>query len=151
MKNKLHSIVGLISIAVIIAATTLVFVESPFGHGNEKFSTQYNKAVAKEIRASVLNLVAQDRYKCCMEEPCTRCFSKPGHQDEELVCECLVDLMNGKHPCGECIGEILEGEGNPLLSEYFATAIAEKLGEEHLDTLKEIIFEQYGMPIDQQI
>ena len=36
--------------------------------------------------------------------------------------------MNGKHPCGECIGEIMEGKGNALIAEYFATAIAEEVG-----------------------
>jgi hypothetical protein len=93
-------------------------------------------------------LIAAGKYKCCLAKPCSECFSDPEHQDRDLVCDCLVDIMNGKHPCGECIGEILEGHGNPLIAEYFATAIAEKVGEQHLPTLKKIVAEQYSLPAD---
>tara|TARA_Y100000294_G_C8522459_1_gene323464 strand:- start:219 stop:662 length:444 start_codon:yes stop_codon:yes gene_type:complete len=87
-------------------------------------------------------------YRCCLEKPCTYCIEKtPGH-GEGSVCDCLSDLMNGVHPCGECIGEILEGHGNPYLAEYFARAIAEKTG--HLDAIKEIISEKYDISIEEQ-
>lgn len=59
--------------------------------------------------------------------------------------------MNGVHPCGECIGEILEGHGNPYLAEYFARAIAEKVGEQHIGTLREIISEKYGIAVEDQL
>ncbi len=93
---------------------------------------------------------SQHKYRCCLETPCTYCIEKtPGH-GEDAACDCLNDIVNGKHPCGECIGEILEGHGNKYLSEYFAKAIAEEVGEQHIDTLKQIIFEKYGMPVEDQ-
>ncbi|MBL7056374.1 hypothetical protein ISS07_05660 [Candidatus Woesearchaeota archaeon] len=89
-------------------------------------------------------------YKCCLEKPCTYCIEKtPGH-GEGSKCDCLSDVVNGVHPCGECIGEILEGHGNKYLAEYFAKAIAEKVGEEHLGTLKQIISKKYDIPIEEQ-
>jgi hypothetical protein len=93
----------------------------------------------------------EHKYRCCLEKPCVYCIEKtPGH-GEGAACECLKDIMEGVHPCGECIGEILEGHGNPLIAEYFAQSIAEEVGEEHLDTLKEIVEEKYGIPVDEQI
>ncbi len=120
-------------------------------HSGQMSVNQYNKEIVAEKNEGIRNLLAEGRYKCCMKEPCFRCFSKPGAHDKELVCDCMIDIYNGKHPCGECIGEILEGEGNPLMAEYFATAIAEKLGEQHLAMLKQIISEKYGIPAEQQI
>ncbi|MFH1590325.1 MAG: hypothetical protein ABIC95_00195 [archaeon] len=90
-------------------------------------------------------------YQCCLKIPCSYCIEKtPGH-GEGASCQCLDDIVDGRHPCGECIGEILEGHGNPLLSEYFAQAIAEEVGEQHLDTLRMIVQEKYGMAIDDQL
>lgn len=93
----------------------------------------------------------EGKYACCLEKPCTYCIEKtPGH-GEEAACLCLDDVMNGRHPCGECIGEILEGHGNPLIAEYFASAIAEEVGVEYLDTLKSIISDKYGIAVAEQI
>ena len=96
-------------------------------------------------------LLAEGKYRCCLEKPCIYCIEKsPGH-GEGAECSCLEDIANGVHPCGECIGEILEGHGNKYLSKYFATAIAEKVGMEHLSTLKQIIFEKYGKAVEEQV
>ena len=96
-------------------------------------------------------LLAEGKYRCCLEKPCIYCIEKsPGH-GEGAECSCLEDIANGVHPCGECIGEILEGHGNKYLSKYFATAIAEKVGMEHLPTLKQIIFEKYGKAVEEQV
>jgi hypothetical protein len=87
-------------------------------------------------------------YRCCLEEPCTYCIEKtPGH-GEGSTCHCLKDLVEGVHPCGECIGEILEGHGNPYLAKYFAKAIVEKTGEEA--AIKRIIAEKYDISIEEQ-
>ena len=95
------------------------------------------------------DLMPHSKYRCCLEKPCTYCIEKtPGH-GEGAECHCLEDVMNGEHPCGECIGEILEGHGNPLIAEYFATAIAEETGE--LKAMQRIIEEKYGVPIEDQI
>ncbi len=94
------------------------------------------------------DLMPHGDYRCCLEKPCTYCIEKtPGH-GEGAICNCLEDIMNGVHPCGECIGEILEGHGNPFLAEYFAQAIAEKTGQE--DAIKKIIGEKYGIPLEEQ-
>jgi hypothetical protein len=94
------------------------------------------------------DLMPQHNYRCCLEKPCTYCIEKtPGH-GEGAECDCLSDVVNGVHPCGECIGEILEGHGNPYLAEYFAKAIAEKTGQE--GALKKIIEEKYGIPVEEQ-
>lgn len=88
-------------------------------------------------------------YRCCTEVPCIYCIEKtPGH-GEGAACDCLADVMNGRHPCGECIGEILEGHGNPLVAEYFAKAIAEETGEE--EAIRRIIEDKYGIPVEDQV
>tara|TARA_Y100000310_G_scaffold291006_1_gene318602 strand:- start:1514 stop:1972 length:459 start_codon:yes stop_codon:yes gene_type:complete len=90
-------------------------------------------------------------YKCCLERPCTYCIEKTPKHGEDATCSCLEDVVNGVHPCGECIGEIMEGHGNPYLSEYFAASIAEEVGEEHSDTLKKIMEEKYDKPVEEQM
>lgn len=88
-------------------------------------------------------LLDEGKYACCLKKPCTYCIEKtPGH-GEGAECSCLDDIMNGRHPCGECIGEILEGHGNQYLKDQFAPAIAEEVGEEHLETIEKIIEQKY--------
>ena len=97
-----------------------------------------------------LELLDDREYKCCLGKPCTYCIEKtPGH-GEGASCNCLKDIVEGVHPCGECIGEILEGHGNPNLAKFFANAIAEKVGEEHIQTLKKIVEEKYDVSVDTQ-
>ena len=100
----------------------------------------------KSMNSLKSNLVAekmsQGDYKCCLENPCTYCLIKEGS------CDCLAEVMAGEHPCGECIGEILEGNGNHFLAEYFARAIADETGEH--DALKRIIAEKYNVSIEIQ-
>jgi hypothetical protein len=89
------------------------------------------------------DLLPDGKYRCCLEKPCTYCIEKtPGHGDG-ATCDCLGDIVNGVHPCGECIGEIMEGHGNPYLKEYFAPAIAEKVGMEYLEELQNMIDDMY--------
>jgi len=96
-------------------------------------------------------MVADGNYRCCLEKPCVYCIEKtPGH-GEGATCNCLEDIVTGVHPCGECIGEILEGHGNRFLAKYFASAIAEEVGEQHLDTIKQIISEKYDISIEEQV
>ncbi|PIR73451.1 MAG: hypothetical protein COU40_02390 [Candidatus Moranbacteria bacterium CG10_big_fil_rev_8_21_14_0_10_35_21] len=95
--------------------------------------------------------MAMGDYACCLEKPCSYCIEKtPGH-GEGAKCNCLKDVVEGKHPCGECIGEIMEGHGNKYLAKYFARSIAEEVGPQHLDTLRKIIEEKYGKPVSEQL
>jgi hypothetical protein len=96
-------------------------------------------------------MIDKGNYKCCLDKPCTYCIEKtPGH-GEGATCTCLEDVINHKHPCGECIGEILEGHGNRFLAKHFASSIAEEVGEEHLDSIKQIISSKYDISTDEQI
>lgn len=96
-------------------------------------------------------MLADSNYRCCLEKPCVYCIEKtPGH-GEGATCNCLEDIVNGNHPCGECIGEILEGHGNKFLAEYFAEAIAEEVGMNYKETIKQIISDKYEISIEDQI
>lgn len=98
-------------------------------------------ALANNIKAE---MAKQGKYNCCIEKPCTYCIEKtPGH-GEGAACECMDDILAGRHPCGECIGEILEGKGEKELVPYFAKAIAHKVGAQHEAHLQEIIDDMYA-------
>jgi len=150
-RNLVLGTMALLLIGGVVGGTVLSMPTSEMNHGAEKYSSEYNKEIISEKDEGIKNLLAEGRYKCCLTKPCSYCFSDPDHQDEELVCDCLEDIMNGEHPCGECIGEILDGNGNALISEYFATAIAEKVGENHLVALKQMIADKYDMPVGKQL
>ena len=80
-------------------------------------------------------------------KPCSYCIGDA--HDGRKGCYCLENIMNGKSPCGECVGEILEGNGNKFLAPYFAKAISENTG--HEETVKQIISEKYNIPIEKQV
>ncbi len=150
-KNIMLSVLTLFLIGGIIAGVFLFMPVSGVNHSTTKNTTEDNKKIAANTDAGIKSLLADGRYKCCLLKPCSYCFSDSEHQDRELVCGCINDIMEGKHPCGECIGEILEGKGNPLISEYFASAISEEVGAKYLPVLKNIIADKYDMPVDRQI
>jgi len=93
----------------------------------------------------------QHRYRCCLKEPCAYCIGKTPEHGEGASCDCLADVVNGEHPCGECMGEILEGHGNPYLAEYYAKSLADELGEQHLPELRLIIAEKYNISVEEQV
>lgn len=95
----------------------------------------------------ITHLIDQGQYACCLETPCAYCLSEL----EKLGCDCLEEVIEGRHPCGECIGEILEGHGNRFLAPYFARAIAQEVGRQYVDTLRQIISEKYKLAVDEQI
>jgi len=145
-KNKIYFIASIfIIIGLAIAAIVPAIKKHDMSMDEKRVEfVSLKMSIQEELRP-------QQMYRCCLETPCTYCIEKtPGHGDG-AACDCLKDIVEGVHPCGECIGEILEGHGNPLLAEYFARAVAEKVGEEHTDTLKEIIFEKYGLPVGDQL
>ncbi len=145
------------SFGVIVLLVGLLLFESMNSNNlkvqnpQKELKHENNIAIIDEQKSSISTLLEDGRYRCCMKEPCSRCFAKKENHAKEGVCDCLDDIMEGKHPCGECLGEILEGEGNPLIAKYFATSIAEKLGEEHLGSIRQIISEQYGISESEQL
>jgi hypothetical protein len=142
-KKKILKVVSLSLVSIgfgifIFSAIYFWQVPSPWFFSNEK-----NKIISHHK--------ANGDYRCCLEKACTYCIEKsPGH-GEGATCDCLSDVVEGRHPCGECIGEILEGHGNKYLSKYFASSIAEEVGQEHLPTLKKIISQKYNIDPEEQI
>ncbi len=129
---------------VLIALLLLVSFNFVQSHDMEEKRKEFIE-LKEEIHG---DLMPHGGYRCCLDKPCTYCIEKtPGH-GEGAVCDCIADLINGVHPCGECIGEILEGHGNPYLAEYFAEAIAEKTGEK--EAIMRIIEDKYEIPVEEQ-
>lgn len=156
-KNLLISATSFFMAIILLALVSLTGIARPHYsamhdeiHADMSMDDQREHFIASKTKIQQ-KMLAEGKYRCCLERPCVYCIEKsPGH-GEGAECSCLEDIANGVHPCGECIGEILEGHGNKYLSKYFATAIAEKVGEEHLPTLKQIIFEKYGKAVSEQI
>ncbi len=140
-KNTDHNLMIPFSFLV-VALLALSFFPSPMDMKTKQFIS-----LKLDIQK---NMRGEGMYKCCLETPCTYCIEKTPKHGEGPACTCLKDIMEGKHPCGECMGEILEGHGNKYISEYFARAIADELGEQHLPELKKIISEKYGIPVEDQ-
>ena len=142
MKKKYLIIISMLVIGILLG----VLIPTP----THMMSVDQRRDTFISLKNSIQGeMLSHEQYKCCLEKPCVYCIEKtPGH-GEGAACTCLEDVINGVHPCGECIGEILEGHGNPLISEYFAKAIAEKTGE--FEAIQKIIEEKYGMPIEQQV
>jgi len=142
----------------LISVTTLVgfllgYFSVPFTHGHEEMHNMSDRMESHVTNKDdmIASMMADGDYACCLTKACVYCIEKsPGH-GEGATCRCLDDVINGVHPCGECIGEILEGHGNKFLAKYFAKAIAEEVGEDHIGTIKEIISEKYDITIEDQI
>ena len=148
-KGVLYWILGSVIFVLVLSNILLFFYLPSLNHSTMDMEEKRDHFVSLKNNMQ-LELVEDREYKCCLMKPCTYCIEKtPGH-GEGASCNCLKDIVEGVHPCGECIGEILEGHGNPNLAKYFANAIAEKVGEEHIQTLKEIIEEKYDVPTDEQ-
>lgn len=96
--------------------------------------------LANNIRGK---LAQKGGYDCCLEKPCWYCIQKTPKHGEGAKCSCREDILNGVNPCGECIGEILEGHGLAELKPLYAKAIAYKVGAEHEAHLQEIIDDMY--------
>lgn len=118
-----------------MAAVIITIVSFDTESGIEKLREEF---IAQKVQ--IIGLMdSQGNYSCCLEKPCTYCIEKsPGH-GKGAECHCGEDVLNGVHPCEECIGEILEGHGRPELAPYYAKAIAEKVGPEFEDELQQMI------------
>lgn len=134
-------LVGLLVASIAVTGWQMSHHDDHHGHMS---MDDHRMAFLNEKDEIVSTLIAKGDYACCLEKPCTYCIEKtPGH-GEGATCTCLDDVVNGRHPCGECIGEIMEGHGNKFLTPYFPEAIAEEVGKQHLETIQKIIDEKYG-------
>ncbi len=96
-------------------------------------------------------LIAEGGYACCLKNSCSSCIETTPWHGEGAECHCLADVVTGKYPCGECAGGILAGRGNKFLAPYFARAIAEGIGMENIDVLRNIISQKYNISIEDQL
>jgi len=146
MKNSL--ILGLA--LILIAGMSLGYFIRPSMSGEDHVEIMKGNSIASQrgewmaIADNIRGKLAMDgKYDCCLEDPCWYCIQKtPGH-GEGAECTCRQDILNGEHPCGECIGEILEGHGLAELKPYYAKAIAHKVGSQHQGHLQAIINDMY--------
>lgn len=126
MMNKTYSAV---LVALALAVLLATFLPTP--------------ELSQDMESMKKTLIASGLYKCCITDPCSYCLVKEGR------CDCLDEVMNGETPCGECVGEILEGNGNRLIAPYFAQALSDELGEK--DAIKRIISGKYGISEGEQL
>lgn len=147
-KAKTGLILG--SVLLLIAGTSFGYFVKPSAPSGDHLAMIKDKSVAEQRAAWISiadnirgKLAMAGKYDCCLEKPCWYCIQKtPGH-GEGAECSCRQDILNGLHPCGECIGEILEGHGLAELKPYYAKAIAHKVGVQHEVHLQEIIDDMY--------
>ena len=135
---------------VLVAGMSIGYFVKPSAPSEDHLAMIKNKSITEQREAWIGiadsirgELAMEGKYDCCLDKPCWYCIQKtPGH-GEGAECTCRQDILNGEHPCGECIGEILEGHGLTELKPYYAKAIAHKVGAQHESHLQEIIDDMY--------
>ncbi|MBU1082831.1 hypothetical protein KKE14_00080 [Patescibacteria group bacterium] len=152
MKQKLYQILGIVVLGIVLSSGLLLAGSNKVHMYGPDMSVDDMRGDMVATKDTIINkLIAQGDYACCLDVPCTYCIEKTPKHGEGATCNCLADIMTGVHPCGECIGEILEGHGNPYLAKYFAKALAEEVGQKYYQTLKSIIQDKYGLVVAGQI
>lgn len=155
-KNKLWVGVAFVLVAGLMMGFFAHTLSMPATPGSEiafadKSIEEKRLEFISEKNIIIAEMQSKGMYRCCLEKPCTYCIEKtPGH-GEGAICTCAQDILKGEHPCGECIGEILEGHGVPELARYYAKAISHKVGEQHSEHLKSIIADMYDITVEEQI
>jgi hypothetical protein len=146
--KRIHLVYGAIVVALLIAGAIAALQQ--FRHGASSIEAKREMLVALE-REIKTELYSKTSYRCCLAKPCSQCVAMTPEHGKGARCDCLEDVVTGKFPCSECAGGILAGDGNPLLSEYFAESLAAGVGREYKETLIEIIERRYRMPGDRQL
>ena len=119
----------------------LIMFVGIYGFGTNGFREHMSFGTMKN------SMMSGSDYSCCLKSSCSFCLTDPKHNG---VCDCMDDVVTGEAPCSECIGQILSGNGNQYLSKYYAQSISEKIGDEYLLTLKQIVSQKYDVSIDEQ-
>jgi len=145
-RNRWTVLIAFGVIIILLNTFLLNFFYNPHRNMNMDMKREHFISLKQDIQG---NLLPAGKYRCCLEKPCMYCIEKTSGHGEGAECSCMEDIINGVHPCGECIGEILEGHGNSFLAKYFARAIAEKTG--NIEAIREIISEKYGIPAEEQL
>jgi len=148
MKNKTYLIILIVGLLSFFAGMYLVPANT--SHDEMGMDEMRDDFILKKTNIQK-EMLSKGQYRCCLEKACTYCIEKTPKHGEGASCSCLEDVVEGRHPCGECIGEILEGHGNRFLAKYFAKSIAEEVGEENISSLKQIISQKYDISIEEQI
>jgi len=139
MKDKKDYLIILLAIVIVLGFFGLTWQQTNMlsMHGDHEH-------MSMDIEEMKGQLILEGEYRCCIEDPCNYCLLNWG------TCDCLDEVVNGEGPCGECIGEILEGEGNRFLAPYFAMSLADEIGVEYFPELKRMISKHYDINIDDQ-
>jgi len=146
--------IGFLTVGLLIGLFAFAFAYPsgmPWMHGRTMHAGEHREELIAHKESVFGELIDEGKYACCLEKPCTYCIEKTPKHGEGASCTCLEDVVIGVHPCGECIGEILEGHGNPYLAQYFARSIAEEVGEEYIDTMRKIVADKYELPVEEQL
>lgn len=146
---KFSNLNKLLTAILVLAVSSTAYGYYNTGHHGDMAHQREHFVAHKD--AMISEQIMHGDYACCLEKPCTYCIEKtPGH-GEGATCDCLSDVINGRHPCGECIGEILEGHGNPFLAKFFARSIIEEVGEKYSTAITGIISDKYGISTEEQL
>ncbi|MBL7141924.1 hypothetical protein ISS21_02425 [Patescibacteria group bacterium] len=72
----------------------------------EKIINQRNQAIAQAVKAGV--------YKCCINPPCTMCYSEANQWNNHKAGTCACDdlIAQGKEPCPQCKRGLIRDTGS---------------------------------------
>jgi len=130
--------------------TPLTIDEDSAHEHNHTDTPAADELSAGELTDAVRAAIAEGRYQCCLAEACTSCFVRHQNENEELLCDCLEDIVTGNAPCRACVDGILAGDGNQYLAEYFAKSLSERVGTDRYPELVALVTEHYGISAEQQ-
>lgn len=106
--NRVRYVVRLvITIGVILGVISFLTPKAKADPLNVEEKREEWMEKADVIRSSVM-------YACCMNDPCWYCIKKDPKHGLGASCQCRMELMMGGEICGECLGEWIEGHGNPF-------------------------------------
>jgi len=141
-RKRVHAVYAVIIVALLMAAITGGF--EPIRALTTSVDQQ--RASLISLKTGIQQkLIPRHGYRCCLDTPCMSCIEEAGAHGHGATCDCLSDIVNGAPPCGECVGGILAGRGNPYLVEFYPGVVSGIIGQEYLPALKSFFAEMYGV------